>query len=389
MWCVSSAPPHDRCPGVLRVHQAVDGALLRLRVPGGQLSADSMARLRTLATEFADGDLHLTSRGNLQLRGVPVGRSGDVPADLVAGVVDAGLLPSATHERVRNICASPLSGRVGGLADVRPMVRELDRLILANPLLAQLPGRFLFTLDDGRGDVAGLRSDLGVRLVRVESGKVEAQLVHGSGLAGARVPLTQAAAALALLAERFLRLRHDEWHVAALPRRGAELGEGSPEVLNPPADSARHRSYGLVVQDDGRTAITSLPPLAVLSPARSAALVAAASSHGSGELVLTPWRGVVVPDVDPSAAPVVATELAALGLVVDDGSPWTRITACAGAPSCAKAAGSTDDVARRVAEELRLEVGAPSRTPVHVVACERRCGAPAEPHRTVTVRSLA
>ena len=389
MWCVSSAPPDDRCPGVLRAHQAVDGALLRLRVPGGQLSAGSLSRLRTLATEFADGDLRLTSRGNLQLRGVPVGRSGDVPADLVAGVVDAGLLPSATHERVRNVCASPLSGRVGGLADIRPMVRELDRLICASPLLARLPGRFLFTLDDGRGDVAALRSDLGVRIVRGEGGKVQAQLVWGNGLAGARVPLTHAAAALALLAERFLRLRNDEWHVAALPRRGAELGDGSPEVLDVPTDSTRHRSYGLVAQDDGRTAVAALPPLAVLSPARSAALVAAASSHGSGELVLTPWRGVVVADLDPAAAPLVATELAAVGLVVDDSSPWTRITACAGAPSCAKAAGNTQEAARRVARELLLDAEAHGRTPVHVVACERRCGAPAEPHRTVTVGSLA
>ena len=50
-----------------------------------------------------------------------------------AAVADTGLLPSPTHERVRNIVASPLSGRVGGLADVRGWVEALDRALQADP----------------------------------------------------------------------------------------------------------------------------------------------------------------------------------------------------------------------------------------------------------------
>ena len=53
---------------------------------------------------------------------------------------EAGLLPSATHERVRNIVASPLSGRAGGNLDVRPWVGELDAAICAEPRLAELGG---------------------------------------------------------------------------------------------------------------------------------------------------------------------------------------------------------------------------------------------------------
>ena len=37
-------------------------------------------------------------------------------------------------------------------------------------MLADLPGRFLFVLDDGRGDVVDLRLDLGYRATGPEGG---------------------------------------------------------------------------------------------------------------------------------------------------------------------------------------------------------------------------
>lgn len=78
----------------------------------------------------------------------------------------AGLLPSESHERVRNVIASVLSGRVGGgLVDVRALVDALDEGLCADPALGGLPGRFLFTIDDGRGDVTGFGADVGLLAV--------------------------------------------------------------------------------------------------------------------------------------------------------------------------------------------------------------------------------
>src|SRR4029079_13224392 len=68
----------------------------------------------------------------------------------------------------RNIIASPLSGRDGlGALDVRPVVAAYDALLCADPALAALPGRFLVTVDDGRGDVTALRGDVGLRGARL------------------------------------------------------------------------------------------------------------------------------------------------------------------------------------------------------------------------------
>ena len=45
---------------------------------------------------------------------------------------------------------------------MRGWVAGLDAAIQAEPVLAQLPGRFWFSVDDGRGDVSGLGADVGV-----------------------------------------------------------------------------------------------------------------------------------------------------------------------------------------------------------------------------------
>lgn len=366
----------DRCPGVLRPHAALDGALLRLRVPGGLVSGSTLALLGSVSRDFADGDIHLTSRANLQLRGVRLDHGADVPDALVQDVTAAGLLPSRTHERVRNIVASPLSGVVGGVGDVRPVVRDLDRLLCARRELSELPGRFLFSVDDGRGDVAGLRSDLGLRL----TDPTTAQVVVGHGIAGPSVPLHEAAGVMVGLASLFQAARQGRWHVAELPMRGRELLRQPGETLpTPPADPM---PYGLLPQHDGRCTVSVLVPLGRLLSAQLRALVTACEV-GSGDLVVTPWRGIVVPNVDRDLAEQVAGRLTATGLVDEGDSPWSRITACAGAPGCNRAQGSTRELAQRIAADPPANQG----LPIHVVACDHQCGAPAGPHTLVFARN--
>jgi precorrin-3B synthase len=82
-------------------------------------------------------------------------RNDQLPADVVAAIEATGLLPSRTHELVRNVMVSSLTGLDGGFVDRRPVATELDERLRADRILARLPGRFLFVLDDGRGDRVG------------------------------------------------------------------------------------------------------------------------------------------------------------------------------------------------------------------------------------------
>ena len=152
------SPALDACPGVLVLHPARDGLVARIRLPGGYASGARWRTLAALARDFGDGCVDVTARGNVQLRGL---RAADSEA-LAARAAAAGLLPSAEHDRARNITASPLAG-LGGRPALRDLVDALDAALLSAPEFAALPGRFLFALDDGTGGASLPASDLALR----------------------------------------------------------------------------------------------------------------------------------------------------------------------------------------------------------------------------------
>ena len=108
---MARARDQDACPGALQLHRADDGALARVRLPGGMVTPRQLEALAHAATRFGSPAMELTSRGNIQIRGID---DDEAAAGIAEAVADAGLLPSPTHERVRNIVATPLSGRLGG-----------------------------------------------------------------------------------------------------------------------------------------------------------------------------------------------------------------------------------------------------------------------------------
>ncbi|TQN44017.1 precorrin-3B synthase [Blastococcus colisei] len=347
------------------MHRAADGGLARIRVPGGVLTAVQLRVLGAAARDLGDGALELTSRGNLQLRGLPPGAERELGGRLAA----AGLLPSETHERVRNVLASVLSGRTGGLLDVRPWVSDFDARLCADPELAELPGRYLAAFDDGRGDVAGLGADVG--LLGLDDSTV-ALLLAGVDSGVRTTP--DGAVGLALAATRAF---HRERAVqGATAWRLVELAEGPVRVAATLGDSTSARvavapapptgPAGAVPQDDGRTALVAVVPLGRLTAHQAELLADTAVT----ELQVTPWRSVVVPDLTGAAA---AASLSAAGLVLDPASPWLAVTACAGRPGCAKSlADVRGDAARAVATGTL-----PLRdVRQHWSGCERRCGRP-------------
>ncbi|MFI6537607.1 precorrin-3B synthase [Nonomuraea sp. NPDC050547] len=334
----------DACPGALQTHAAADGPLARIRLPGGAITP---AQLRELAAFGASG-IELTSRANVQVRAV---ESPAVFADRMAAV---GLLPSPTHERVRNIVASPLGGRLTGFA-THPLVEALDRALCADPALAGLPGRFLFALDDGTGDVASLGADVTL----VEDGILLAGTPFSTPGDGVDILL---AAARAFLAER---ADSGAWRVAELPdgpaRVAARLSAARVQAAAAVASPQRARGAGVVALPDGRVAVEAVVPLGRLTAAQARLL-----ADLDVPVRLTPWRTVVL--LDLAEAP----DLTGSGLVTDPDSPWTGVSACTGSPGCAKSLADVQhDAAQWVAaRERRPEL------PVHWAGCERRCGLP-------------
>lgn len=263
---------------MLRPWPAEDGLLARLRLVGGRLSGASLARLLDVSAEFSDGSVHLTTRANLQLRGLP-GRDGRLDPAVVAAIEATGLLPSRSHELIRNILVSPQTGHAGGRVDLRPVAERLDALLCADSRLARLPGRFLFVLDDGRGDLIDRTADTGL----VALSDTEAQLRVGESW-GAVLNLADAAERVAAVAAAFQAARGDgpdaPWHIRELSGPLAPAVTADARLPGPSGPLP----YGPV---PGGTHVPV--PDGVLTAAFGRTLLDAA------ELVVTPWHGIFVP----------------------------------------------------------------------------------------------
>ncbi|MFH9348678.1 cobalamin biosynthesis protein CobG [Kitasatospora sp. NPDC017646] len=355
----------DACPGALRLHTADDGGLARVRLPGGLLTDRQALALSEASQALGDGELETTSRGNVQLRGL----APDCAAELAERLRVVGLLPSDTHERVRNIVASPLAGLDAlGNADVQAWVRELDARLCASDWAAGLSGKFLFALDDGRGDVAALDAD--VTLIAASGGPALLRL--GRADRGHSVEAGQEVTAVLDAARAFLDALRGSgrraWHLREVPDL---LPAGSVPL---PATSAVAAPAGAL---PGGLSVGMRFGRA--SAVQWRELVAASA----GELRLTPWRGVVLPGAPADRLPA----LAAAGFRTEPGSAWERATACTGLPGCAK---SLADVRADATRALETGTGAGTGAgpgtgsgtgtgglPVHWSGCERRCGHPA------------
>jgi len=361
----------DRCPGVLRLHAAADGALARVRLPGGVLPAGALAVVAGLA-ERGNGIVELTSRGNLQIRGL----AREDAAAAADRLWCAGLLPSPEHDRVRNIVASPLGGRhPRAVACTDELVGALDRALCADAALSTLPGRFLFAVEDG-SDTAGphdadvtLAAELGAPAFRLELAGFPTTLV---------APVAEAPTLALDAARAFLELAAqdggDAWRVRDLGRDGAvrvamALG-GALMSAAPAARAAAPLSAGSLEQADGRVAITVLPPLGRLDPTglRGVEMIAA---DMEARVRVAPARTLTLVDVPPGRAASVTVGLAALGLVVHGDAGWSGLSACAGVGACASARIDVRDAAAQ-----RARVRTPGSGTEHWCACERGCGRP-------------
>lgn len=364
----------DRCPGVFDTHPAADGALARVRLPGGRIRPDQLETLARAAADHADGHLELTVRGNLQLRGIT-----DVEA-VAQAVVAAGLAPSSSHDKVRNIELSPLTGRIGGVADARPLAAALDDALRADPAAATLSGRFLFGIDDGRGDIAGRRPDA-CAVIRGDT-PLAADVLIGGTAVGSATGTEAIVRALIAVAAGLGEVSPGAWRVRDLDddsrRRLAELIASTLDpVIGADPDAAPVASEEPIVgwfdQDDGAVLLGAVVELGRL-PARLAEFIAAVQAP----VVFTPDREILLCDLGEGVAETVVRVLAPMGLIFDAASPWAQVSCCVGAPGCSSAhAPVRDDLVARVQD------GDPVEEREHWVGCARGCGSPAESHLSV------
>jgi precorrin-3B synthase len=375
------------CPGVHTPFLEADGALLRIRVPGGTLSAKGL-----LAAASFGGTLEITSRANLQLRGLDP----NLASTVADALVTAGLtLPDPVRDERRNVLAGPTAGfDATELADVSDLVAAIEALLVASGSRSPKFGVLL----DGGGTVSlrGRSHDICLGAVAIPDRpgvafevRLGGPLPSPGSTAGPTVvaPASRALAAV----EAALALCPDGGRMAdALAAHGsghvlrsvAAACGGTVEEPPPPAASA---AAPLGLHDSGPQAswagtvwCGAAPALGRLSPGAARGLAAIATEFGPGEIRLTPWRGVILPGLDPASAADGVRALAGLGFSADPADPVHRVIACAGSSGCHSGLTDTQADAGRLVERLRASSEpVPSRS-VHLSGCPKGCASRAQ-----------
>jgi precorrin-3B synthase len=328
------------CPGALRPMQSGDGLVVRVRPFGGRLDAAQISGLAHLAERHGNGLIDVTSRANLQIRGVNEASH----RLLLDGLSQLALLdPDADTESRRNILVTPF-WRAGDAT--QSLAAELEEALADSQL--ELPTKFGFAIDDGTsrvlaGDSADVRIERdrsGGLLVRADGGKLGRSVARGEAVTTA--------------------LAFADWFVTS---GGARGGRGR---------MAAHLSAGAILQAELRGEAEPAPIMAAARPGLYAqgAMVGVAFGQmahatlnqfaGCGHaLRMTPWRMVL--SEAKRAMP------SATGLITEAYDPALRVIACSGAPRCREAHADT----RGLAAALAPNIGAAAR--LHVSGCAKGC----------------
>ena len=337
---MSAAAIKGWCPGALRPMQSGDGLVVRVRPFGGRLEAAQVAGLAELAERYGNGLIDVTSRANLQIRGV----SEQGHRRLLDGLALLRLLdPDSDIEARRNILVTPFwnSGD-----ETQALAAELEEALADSTL--ELPTKFGFAIDDGKSRVlAGDSAD--VRIERDRGGRLVVR-ADGARLGRSVARGETVSTALALA----------NWFISS---GGAKGGRGR---------MAAHIAVGSVLPESLSGETEPAPVMAASRPGHypHGALVGVAFGQmlhttlhqfsGCGHaLRMTPWRMVLSEGKRemPSGA----------GLITEPYDPALRVIACSGAPRCREAHADTRALASALAPRIALD------TRLHVSGCAKGC----------------
>jgi ferredoxin-nitrite reductase len=390
--------------GLFYVAPAQDSFMLRLRVPGGILAAHQMRGLAAMAADWGSARADITTRANLQIREFQ-------PKNIVRvlnKLQSLGLTSRGSGaDNIRNITASPIAGiDPTELYDVAPLADALHHYILNSRDMYGLPRKFNVAFDSGGAiSVVADTNDIGFIATRVAEGRdVPAGIyfrVLLCGITGHKQFATDcglllapeqtvavAAAMIRVFSEngdrtdrKKARLKYlvDRWGVERFlaeteKRLAFPLMRYPTECCEPrnPIDRAGH--IGVHPQKQaGLHYIGVSVPVGRLPVAQMLALADVADKFGTGELRLTVWQNLLIPNIPENRLEEALADIRAAGLDWTAGTVLRGTVACTGNRGCKYAATDTKAHAVQLADFLdaRFKIDQPLN--LHVTGCPHSC----------------
>jgi len=396
--------------GLFYVAPAQDSFMLRMRIPGAVLNSYQMRGLAEIARSMGSGRADITTRSNLQIRELQ-------PKDIVRVLNAVGKLGMTSRgagaDNIRNITASPITGiDPRELIDVAPLADAMNSYILNSRDMYGLPRKFNIAFDNGGSiSVVADTNDIGFVAVRVPEGPCvpDGQDVPPGvyfrvllcGITGHRQfasdcgvllrPDQTVAAAAAMIRvfanhgdrtdRKRARLKYlvDKWGVTKFLSETEKLL--AFPLIHLPANACEPRReidrsahIGVHAQaQPGLCYIGVAVPVGRLPVPQMLALADIADTFGNGEIRLTVWQNLIIPNVPFALVDVALEAVHAAGLKVSGGAIISGTVACTGNQGCKFAA--TDTKAHAVALANFLDDRFPIQQPVnlHVTGCPHSC----------------
>ena len=399
-----------------------EGYMCRLRIPGGKVDSSQLRELASIADDIAWGYLQLTTRNNFQIRVV---EPKDAP-ELLRRIQDCGLHSRGTGaDNLRNFTANPSSGfDPHELLDVMPNVDDLANYIVNHNEFYDLPRKFNVSYDGGGLiGVAEDTNDIGLRAFRLKE-PPEGHPLHGkvSGGIWYRILLggvtghqefaecsgaicrpedsTEVVAALTRVfirngnrgnrgKARMIYLLKDWGLEKYLDETDTLLTEAIGEPLtrfdfSDPAFAdlieehdkpvVPHPHIGAQAQkQDGLNWLGVYIPVGILQTDEARAIAEVADEFGNGELRLTIFQNLLIPNIPDDQLEAARSKLADAGLGTEASFVRGGVAACTGNRHCKFASSDTKGHSIEVVDFLEQHITLDQPINIHVTGCPHSC----------------
>lgn len=376
--------------------------MVRLRLPNGVIRADQLEVLADAVDRCgADGSADITTRQNLQLRGLLL----EDMAPLMRAMELVGLTSRQSgHDNPRNITGNPLAGiDPEEIVDTRPLVTAIQAALLGPDGPRNLPRKFNVAVG-GAPDSFLLHNDLAF-LPAFREGQLGFTVVVGGFFSAQRnelaVPLGLWVAPEQLPSFTLAVLAHFGRHGNRVARNKSRLmylidqlgleayreavvgelegigGEAFPHDGTHLVNRAPRSGVGVHAQGQAGFHWVGLSvPTGRLDAGAMAELARLARSYGDGELRLTEAQNVLITNVPTDRLEALLAEPLLARFRPDPGALEAEAVSCTGNRYCSFALIPTKTTAQTVVEELEKRLELPHAVRTHWTGCPNACGQP-------------
>ncbi len=386
--------------GLFFLTPAKDAFMARLRIPGGVLRSYQLRELAHVAQELTSGYVQITTRANFQIRLI---QPKDAP-EVLRRIQGVGLhTRGAGADNIRNLTANPTAGiDPVELINVLPFVNDLSQIIINDRSFYDLPRKFNIAFDGG-GLIGSVEdtNDIGVKAV-----KIGAEILFRIALGGATGHKTFArdlgvvvppaeinkvvVAAVRVFIERGCRtdrkkarLKHLlekmslEDYVGEMEKRlGTTLRRAPYEAsqVRWADQELPHSHIGDFPQKQrGLNYVGVACPVGQITPKQMLRLAELAESYGSGEIRLTVWQNLIIPNVTDAFVPTLKRALEKAGFTTKQSNVASGIIACTGNRYCKFAQSDTKGHALELTKWLEKKISLDQPVNIHLTGCPNSC----------------